>query len=69
MDIRQLTSLFSSNFPALFVRFIFVSENGQNLFSCDPPFGPFWSVKYLNLGQKLLIQTSRHTFLQSRQPL
>ena len=36
--------------------------------SCGPPFGPFWSVKYLNLGKKLLIWTAHHTFLESRHP-
>ena len=30
------------------------------------PFVPFWSVKYLNFGQKLLIQTTHHTFLEIR---
>ena len=33
-----------------------------------PPFGPFWSVKYLNFGQKLLIWTAHYTFLESRHP-
>ena len=32
------------------------------------PFGPFWSVKYLNGGQKLLIWTAHHNFLESTQP-
>ena len=36
--------VFSSNC----VLFIFVFENFQNSFSWDPPFGLFWSVKYLN---------------------
>ena len=31
-------------------------------------FGPFWSVKYLNFGQKLPIRTTHHTFLESRHP-
>ena len=31
-----------------------------------PLFGPFWSVKYLNFGQKLPIQTTHHTFIESR---
>ena len=31
-------------------------------------FGPFWSVKCLNFGVKLPIQTSNHTFLESRHP-
>ena len=33
-----------------------------------PPFGLFWSVKYLNFEQKLPIQTAHHIFLESRQP-
>ena len=33
-----------------------------------PPSGPFWSVKYLNFGQKLPIRTARHTSLESRHP-
>ena len=32
------------------------------------PFGLFWSVKYLNFGQKLPIQTAHHTFLESWHP-
>ena len=34
-----------------------------------PPFGPFWSAKYINFGQKLPIWTVHHTFLESRQPV
>ena len=30
--------------------FIFVFEKCQNSFSWGPPFGPFWSAKYLNFG-------------------
>ena len=33
-----------------------------------PPFGPFWYEKYLNCGQKLPIQTTHQTFLESRHP-
>ena len=43
-------------------------ENIQNSFSYVPPFGLFWSVKYLNFGQKLPIPTTCHTFLESRYP-
>ena len=32
------------------------------------PFGPFWSAKYLNFGQKLPIRTTHQTFLESRHP-
>ena len=41
-------------------------ENTRNSFSCDPPVGPFWSVKYRNFGQKLPIWRAHHTFLESR---
>ena len=37
-------------------------------FSGGPTFGPFWSIKYLNLGQKLPIRTAHHIFLESRHP-
>ena len=56
--------IFSSAFPTLFLIFIFVFENSQNSFWC----GPFWFLKYLNFGQKLPIQTTHHTFLESRHP-
>ena len=46
--------------------FIFVSENSQNSFSCGPAFGPFYSIKYLNFGQKLPIWTAHHVFLERR---
>ena len=32
------------------------------------PLDAFWSVKYLNFGQKLSIPTANHTFLESRHP-
>ena len=35
--------------PELWI-FIFIFEKCQNLFSWSPPFGPFWSVKCLNIG-------------------
>ena len=60
--------IFSSTFSALFVIFIFIIQNGQNSFSCGPPFGLFWSVKYFNFGQKLPIRTAHHTFLEIRHP-
>ena len=68
MKTREMTPFVSSTFSALTVTFIFVFENNQNWFSCGPPFGPFWSVKYLNVGQKLSIWTAHHTFLESRHP-
>ena len=36
----------------LFVTFISEFENTQNSFSFGPPYGPFWSVKYLNFWPK-----------------
>ena len=63
-----MTPFFSFTFSSVTVRFIFVFENSQNSVLCDPPFGPFWSVKYLNFGQKLPIRTAHHTFLKSRHP-
>ena len=68
METRQMTPFFSSTFYALFVTFIFIFGNSQNSFSCGVPFGPFWSVKYLNFGQKLPIRTTHHTFLESEHP-
>ena len=53
-------------FFAPFVMFNCVFEKSQNLFWCHLPFGPFWSVKYLNFGQKLLVWTIHHTFLEIR---
>ena len=50
--------IFSSTFSAVFVTFIFVFENSQNLFSCGPPFDPFWSVKSRNFWQTLPIWTT-----------
>ena len=47
---RQMIPFLSSTFWALFVIFIFVFENCQNSFSMGPPFGPFWSAKYLDFG-------------------
>ena len=52
----------------MFVTFIFLFENSQNLFWCGLPFGPFWPVKYLNFGQNLSIRTTHHAFLERRQP-
>ena len=50
METRQMTPFFSSTLSALaFVTFIFIFENSQNSFLCGLPFGPFWSVKYLNV--------------------
>ena len=50
------------------VTFTFVFENNQNSFSCGLTFGPFWSVKYFNFGQKLPIGTTHHTSLEGRHP-
>ena len=48
MEARQMTAFFPSTFSALFVTFISEFESTQNLFSSGTPFGPFWSVEYLN---------------------
>ena len=37
-------------------------------FHVVPPFGPLWYLKYLNLGQKLPIRRTHHTFLESTHP-
>ena len=59
--------LFPLLFPLqLFVTLIFVFENSQNSFSSGLPFGPFWSAKYHNFGQKLPIWRNHFTFLESR---
>ena len=67
METRQKTPFFSSTFSVLTacnVHFLF--ETSQNSFSCGPLFGLFWSVKYLNFGQKVTIRTTHDTFLESR---
>ena len=54
-----MTPFFSSTFSALFVgNILFCIWNTQNSFSCDSPFCPSWSVKFLNIGQKQPIWTS-----------
>ena len=68
LKTKQMTSFFSSIFYALFVTLNFVFENRQNSFWCGPPLGPFCSVQYLNFGKKLPIQTTHHTFLESKHP-
>ena len=70
METRQMTPFFLATFSTLNVCNIhfFLFENSQNPFWCDPRFGPSWSVKYLNFGQKLPIRTTHHTFLESRHP-
>ena len=57
--------IFSSTFYSLTVCNNHFCENS---FSCGPPFGSFWSVKYLNFGQELLIGTVHHIFQESRHP-
>ena len=44
----------------------FLKECNENfqMHICKP-FSPFWSVKYLNLGQKLRIRTTHHALLES----
>ena len=56
-EAMQMTPFFHLLFLVLLcVTFTFVFENSQ-----------LWSVKYLNIGQKLPIWTPHHTFLESRQ--
>ena len=38
------------------------------IFHVVPPFDPFWSVKYLNVGQRVPIRTAHYTFLVSGHP-
>ena len=58
MEARQMTPFFHLLFLVLLcVTFTFVFENSQ-----------LWSVKYLNIRQKLPIWTPHHTFLESRHP-
>ena len=64
MQTRQMTQFFIYFFQS--VTFIFIFENCRNSFSCGLPFGPLWSVKYLNFGQKLPISKVHHNFLESR---
>ena len=52
MGTKQMTPFFPSS-HSLFLIFISEFENAQNSFSCSPPFGPFWSVKYLNFWPKV----------------
>ena len=44
MKTRQMTLFFPSSFSTLTVCEIFDFENSQNLFSCGPPFGPFFGL-------------------------
>ena len=69
MKTRQMTPFFIYVFLKLCLAFIFIFQNGRNSFSCGHPFGLFWSVKYLNFGQKLPNRTAHHTFLESRHPV
>ena len=53
-ETRQTTPFFSSTFWVLTVCDIhFCIEKCQNSFSWSPPFGPFWSAKYLNFGGEI----------------
>ena len=70
METRQVIPFFSSTFSALTVcnTFLYLKIVKIHFHVVPPPFGPFWSVKYLNFGQKLPIRTSHHNFLESRHP-
>ena len=62
--------IFSSAFSALTVCNIHVyfSKWSKLMFMWSPSFGLFWSVKYVNFGQKLPIKTNHYTFLESIHP-
>ena len=51
METRQVTPFFIYFFR-LKCSFIYEFENTQNSFSCGPPFGQFWSVKYVSFWPK-----------------
>ena len=61
-------AIFESTFWTLFQTFTFAFEESQNSFLCGSPCDPFWSAKFLNIGQKLPIRTFHHIFLESRHP-
>ena len=50
METRPIILFFFHLLLPLYLFEIFIAEfeNTQILFSCGPPFGPFWPVKYLN---------------------
>ena len=52
METRQIPHFLYLRFPIIIVIFISEFENTRNLLLCGPPFGPFWSVKYLNFWPK-----------------
>ena len=52
----------------LLVTFISEFENTQNSFPCGSPFGPFWSVKYINFWSKATDSDSSSYFCRSRHP-
>ena len=70
METWQMTQ---STFSALtvcniyFYIWIHFHLNSKFIFMWSP-YGLFWSVKYLNFGQKLPIWTAHHAFLESRYP-
>ena len=64
METRQRTSFFSSAFSNLTVTSIFLFENGQNPFCCGPPFGSFWSLKYLTFWPKATNSDSPSIFFR-----
>ena len=66
METRQMTPFFSFTFSALTVCMIFIFMYVPP--PLPPPFAPFWSVKNLNFGENLPIQTAYYTFLESRHP-
>ena len=69
METELMTSFFSSTFSTVtFYDIHFCIWKWSKLILMWSPLGPFWSVKYLNLDQKLLIRTAHHIFQESRHP-
>ena len=69
METRQITPFSSSTFYAVTVWNIhFYTWKQSKFIFIWAPLGPSWSAKYLNIRQKLPIQSIHHTFLESRHP-
>ena len=69
METRQMIRFFSSTLSPLTVCNIhfYIWKWCKFIFMWSP-FGLFWSIKYLNFGQKLPIPTAHDTFLERRHP-
>ena len=70
MVTRQMTPFFHLPFPIqLFLIFISEFDNTENSFSCGAPFGPFWSIKYLNFWPKATDSDSSSHFSRKQRLL